>query len=130
MATRRDSPKEKLWKTAVNAFISVVRRALICDTADSDHYVAQENLVASGTIRSRFWKEVADVYDKFMVGACGRAISLPAGLTIEPEVLDADEQVENMVLCFLTDELLICCQDAPREVRILLIHLYMTEVFL
>lgn len=129
MATRRDSPKEKLWKTSVNAFISVLRRALICDTVDSDHYFAQENLVASGTIRSRFWKEVADVYDKFMVGACGRAISLPAGVTIEPEVLDADEQVENMVLYFLTDELLTCCQDSPREVRMLLIHLHTTEVF-
>lgn len=123
MATRRDSPKEKLWKTAVNAFTSVLRSALICDTADSD-YVAPHNLVASGTIRSRFWKEVADVYDKFMVGACGRAISLPAGVTIEPEVLDADEQLENMVLCFLTDELLMCCQDAPREVRMLLTHLH------
>jgi hypothetical protein len=115
MATRRDNPKEKLWKTAVNAFISVLRKALICDTANSEHHVAQENLVASGTIRSRFWKEVADVYDKFMVGAC---------------VLEADEQVENMVLCFLTDELLTCCQDAPREVRMLLIRLHMTEVFL
>ena len=116
MATRRDSPKEKLWKTAVNAFISVLRKALICDTADSEHHIAQENLVASGTIRSRFWKEVADVYDKFMVGACGRVISLPAGVTMEPAVLEADEQVENMVLSFLTDELLTCCQDAPREV--------------
>ncbi|KAG0558241.1 hypothetical protein KC19_10G013800 [Ceratodon purpureus] len=116
MATRRDSPKEKLWKTAVNAFICVLRKALIWDAADNEHHVAQENLVASGTIRSRFWKEVADVYDKFMVGACGRAISLPAGSTLEPEVLEADEQVENMVLCFLTDELLTCCQDAPREV--------------
>lgn len=116
MATRRDSPKEKLWKTAVNSFISVLRGALINDIVDSKHDIAQENPVASGTIRSRFWKEVADVYDKFMVGACGRAISLPAGVTIEPEVLDADEQAENMVLSFLADELLTCCQDAPREV--------------
>lgn len=106
----------------MDAFILVLRSALICDTAGNEHHLAQDNLVASRTIRSRFWKEVADVYDKFMVGACGRAIPVPAGLTIEQEDVDAHEQVENMVLCFLTDELLTCCQDAPREVRMQLIH--------
>ena len=130
MSTRRDSPKGKLWKTAVNAFISVLRNALICDTANSEYHVSQETLVASGTIRSRFWKEVADVYDKFMVGTCGRAIPQAADVSVEPEVLDADERVQSMVLSFLTDELLTCCQDAPREVRVLLIHLYMGNIFL
>lgn len=116
MATRRDIPMEKLWKTAANAFISVLRGALISDTPNIEHQVAQESLVASGTIRSRFWKEVVDVYEKFMVGACGRAVSLPVGVTIKPEILDAEELLENRVLCFLSDELLTSCQDAPREV--------------
>ncbi|KFK26462.1 hypothetical protein AALP_AA8G252200 [Arabis alpina] len=108
MMTRRDNPDGSLWKVAAEGFNRLlVEDVKICSVgADTD-------LKISKTARIRIWKEIGDVYEIFLVGYCGRALSsssLPAA------ALRANETLEMALLNGLGDIILKSTVDAPREV--------------
>ncbi|CAM6084070.1 unnamed protein product [Calypogeia fissa] len=116
MATRRDSPTDLLWRAAVGNFNRVVEESLIPDSSDGFQYGRKDVENRGGINRPKFWKEVAEAYEKFLVGACGRAFTLPGGETVSADVIKADELLEASMLDVLSHKVLNCCQDAPREV--------------
>ncbi|CAH2044565.1 unnamed protein product, partial [Thlaspi arvense] len=108
MMTRRDNPDGSLWKVAAEGFNRLlVEDVKICSVGgDTD-------LKISKTSRIRIWKEIGDVYEIFLVGYCGRALSsnsLPAA------ALKANETLEMALLNGLGDIILKSTVDAPREV--------------
>ncbi|XP_010494057.1 PREDICTED: protein MON2 homolog isoform X3 [Camelina sativa] len=108
MMTRRDNPDGSLWKVAAEGFNRLlVEDVKLCSVGgDTD-------LKISKTARIRIWKEIGDVYDIFLVGYCGRALSsnsLPAA------ALKANETLEMAFLNGLGDIILMSTVDAPREV--------------
>ncbi|XP_018483398.1 uncharacterized protein LOC108854355 isoform X2 [Raphanus sativus] len=108
MMTRRDNPDGSLWKVAAEGFNRLlVEDVKICSAGgDTD-------LKNSKTARMRIWKEIGDVYEIFLVGYCGRALSsnsLPAA------ALKANETLEIALLDGLGDVILKSTVDAPREV--------------
>ncbi|KAL0658495.1 hypothetical protein Bca4012_079080 [Brassica carinata] len=108
MMTRRDNPDGSLWKVAAEGFNRLlVEDVKICSAGgDTD-------LKISKTARMRIWKEIGDVYEIFLVGYCGRALSsnsLPAA------ALKANETLEMALLDGLGDVILKSTVDAPREV--------------
>eukprot|EP00850_Spirogloea_muscicola_P011262 SM000069S20699 [mRNA] locus=s69:305828:318440:+ [translate_table: standard] len=126
MALRRDYPDAQLWRTAVVAFNSILDNILMqdeqgslkavqpqVDLADQDSAV---NLKAS-VERPRMWKELVNVYEKFLLGACGRALTVPSGQALPEDVQNADEALEIAVLDGLCDCVLTSCAHASDEVR-------------
>ncbi|EHA8586981.1 protein MON2 [Cocos nucifera] len=108
MSTRRDNPKGSLWRVAVEGF----NRVLVDDASrESKDYKNDPNTYRSA--RVRLWKEVADVYEIFLVGSCGRALSSDAP---SAEVLKTDELIELTVLSVLGDRVLKSQIDAPLEI--------------
>lgn len=107
MNTRRDSPKGSLWRLAVEGF----NRILICDLMEANNNINLDPLMYRHA-RARLWKEVADVYDIFLVGSCGRALSSDG----TAESLMADEVIEMTVLNVLADMILNGQIDAPVEI--------------
>ncbi|MQM19579.1 hypothetical protein Taro_052586, partial [Colocasia esculenta] len=107
MATRRDNPTSTLWRLAVEGFNSI----LVDDVTrlGVEHRTPQ---TVHRFTRTRLWKEVADVYDIFLVGSCGRAISSDA---LSAEILHADESLEMAVLNVLGDKILKAQLDAPYD---------------
>ncbi|KAJ6757310.1 NUMOD3 MOTIF FAMILY PROTEIN EXPRESSED [Salix koriyanagi] len=107
MTTRRDSPDGSLWRVATEGFnriiVDVSGFTLNCGT----------DLKISKTASMRIWKEVADVYEIFLVGYCGRAI--PSN-SLSSEALKADEALEMTVLNILGDKILKSPIDAPSEI--------------
>ncbi|KAL0890802.1 hypothetical protein Bca101_014785 [Brassica carinata] len=108
MMTRRDNPDGSLWKVAAEGFNRLlVEDVKICSAGgDTD-------LKISKTARMRIWKEIGDVYEIFLVGYCGRALSsnsLPAA------ALKSNETLEMALLDGLGDIILKSTVDAPREV--------------
>ncbi|KAL0692392.1 hypothetical protein Bca4012_059572 [Brassica carinata] len=108
MMTRRDNPDGSLWKVAAEGFNRLlVEDVKICSVSgDTD-------LKISTTARIRIWKEIGDVYEIFLVGYCGRALSsnsLPAA------ALKANETLEMDLLDGLGDIILKSTVDAPRDV--------------
>ncbi|XP_010546618.1 PREDICTED: protein MON2 homolog isoform X2 [Tarenaya hassleriana] len=108
MTSRRDNPDGSLWKVAAEGFnrmlVEDVKRCAVGGDMD---------LKLSKTARTRIWKEVGDVYEIFLVGYCGRALSsnsLPAA------ALKANETLEMALLNGLGDVILKSNVDAPREV--------------
>lgn len=107
MNTRRDNPKSSLWRLAVESF----NRILINDLVEADNNIKLD-LHTYRHARARLWKEVADVYDIFLVGSCGRALSSDG----TPESIVADEMIEMTVLNVLAVMILKGQIDAPVEV--------------
>ena len=107
MSTRRDNPNGKLWRLAAEGF----NHLLVQTITRSNTNESQER--KPKTHRQRLWKEVADVYDTFLVGSCGRAI---ASETLSAETLTADESLENTILNTLGDKILKATLDAPHDV--------------
>ncbi|KAL0926436.1 hypothetical protein M5K25_002670 [Dendrobium thyrsiflorum] len=107
MNTRRDSPKGSLWRLAVEGF----NRILTVELMEADNNTKLDPHIYRHA-RARLWKEVADVYDIFLVGSCGRALSSDGNA----ESLKADEMIEMTVLNVLTDMLLKGKIDAPVEI--------------
>lgn len=108
MSTRRDNPKGSLWRVAVERFNCVViddLKIVVLDHKADTH--------AYKLARARLWKEVADVYEIFLVGSCGRALSTDAP---SADALKADEQREMTLLSVLGDVLKDQI-DAPAEVN-------------
>ncbi|KAJ0968675.1 hypothetical protein J5N97_021552 [Dioscorea zingiberensis] len=62
---------------------------------------------------ARFWKEVADVYETFLVGSCGRALPSDAPTV---DVLKADEFIEINFLNVLGEKVLTTQMDAPTDI--------------
>lgn len=108
MATRRDNPKGALWRLAVYGFNQVLMDDLSRVHTD---YKKDANLFKLS--RARLWKEVADVYEIFLVGSCGRALSSDAP---SAEALKADELIEMTVLGVLGDGILKGQIDASIEI--------------
>ncbi|XP_031404263.1 protein MON2 homolog isoform X3 [Punica granatum] len=108
MIMRRDDPDGVLWRSAVEGF----NRILIDDVSKSESNSETDSSIRRPA-RIRFWKEVADVYEIFLIGYCGRALSsnyLPAG------TLSADETLEMTILDVLGDKVLKSSIDAPPDI--------------
>jgi hypothetical protein len=107
MNTRRDNPKGTLWRTSAECFNRVVTDEVKQDSANCK---SDGNSYAPS--RARFWKEVADVYETFLVGSCGRVLSsdIPSA-----DSITTDETLEMTVLTVLGDVLKLQ-KDAPVEV--------------
>eukprot|EP01018_Ginkgo_biloba_P023241 Gb_33881 [translate_table: standard] len=112
MATRRDIPASSLWRTAVEAFNRILIDDLSCLQSVLLSSGAELALHSSGLGRPRFWKEVADAYETFLVGSCGRAF--PSEF-LSSATLRADESLEANVLDVLCNSVLKSCIDAPVE---------------
>jgi len=63
--------------------------------------------------RIRIWKEVADVYEIFLVGYCGRALPSNA---LSAVTLKADISLDMTILTTLSDKILKSRIDAPVDV--------------
>ncbi|XP_043691175.1 protein MON2 homolog isoform X2 [Telopea speciosissima] len=108
MATRRDTPDGALWRLAVEGF----NRILVDDVNSTKINCGRDSNV-SRTARIRLWKEVADIYEIFLVGSCGRA--LPSNV-LSPAALKADESVEMTILNVLGDKILKMETDIPVDI--------------
>ncbi|CAL4973786.1 unnamed protein product [Urochloa decumbens] len=108
MNTRRDNPRGTLWRISAECFNRVVTDEVRQDNADCKSDVNSYRLS-----RARFWKEVADVYETFLVGSCGRVLSsdVPSA-----DSITADETLEMSVLTVFGDDILKLQKDAPVEV--------------
>ncbi|XXG73744.1 hypothetical protein AAC387_Pa07g2600 [Persea americana] len=104
MSTRRDTPDGSLWRLAVEAFNHLLVGEV--SRGNTDHQIDQ-------SARVRLWKEVADVYEIFLVGSCGRA--LPSD-DLFSTALKADESLELTVLNVLSDTILKAQSDAPIDI--------------
>ncbi|KAJ4816243.1 ARM repeat superfamily protein [Rhynchospora pubera] len=104
MNTRRDNPTGSLWRISLDCFNKLVaddvRRASLLD--------ANTEPTTYRLTRGWLWKEVADVYEIFLVGSCGRALT--------SDVLKADELLEMNFLKVLGENVLKSQVDAPVEI--------------
>ncbi|KAG0481264.1 hypothetical protein HPP92_012122 [Vanilla planifolia] len=107
MNTRRDNPGGSLWRVAVEGF----NRLLIVDLIHADIEKKMDPHIYRQA-RARLWKEIADVYEIFLVGSCGRALSSDGKV----EAFKADELIDMNVLNVLTDKILKGNIDAPVEI--------------
>ncbi|GMH11321.1 hypothetical protein Nepgr_013162 [Nepenthes gracilis] len=108
MTTRRDGPDGALWRHAVEGF-----NHLLVDDISRLSMKHQPDPSISRPTRIRIWKEVADVYEIFLVGYCGRAI--PSN-TLSAVALKADESLEMTFLNILGDKILKSQIDAPTDI--------------
>lgn len=108
MTTRRDNPDGTFWRVAVEGF----NRILVGDVSILNP-TSKTDLPISRPSRIRFWKELADVYELFLVGHCGRALPSNA---ISVTALQADEFLEMKTLEILGDKILASQIDAPVDV--------------
>ncbi|KAI3894720.1 hypothetical protein MKX03_033369 [Papaver bracteatum] len=113
MATRRDNPDGALWRLSVEGF----NRILVDDVSRMSADGLQDPIIARPS-RTRLWKEVADVYEIFLVGSCGRA--LPSKV-ISSATQKADETLEMTILDVLGDNILSEQSDAPDDILLRLI---------
>ncbi|XP_011003788.1 PREDICTED: protein MON2 homolog isoform X2 [Populus euphratica] len=108
MTTRRDNPDGSLWRVAVEGF-----NKIIVDDISGFTLNCGTDSKISKTASMRIWKEVADVYEIFLVGYCGRAI--PSN-SLSSDALRADEALEMTILNILGDKILKSPVDAPSEI--------------
>ncbi|GJM92979.1 hypothetical protein PR202_ga09489 [Eleusine coracana subsp. coracana] len=108
MNTRRDNPKGTLWRISAECFNRVMT-----DEVKQDNANCKSDANSYGLSRARFWKEVADVYETFLVGSCGRVLSsdIPSA-----DSITADETLEMSVLTVFGEDVLKLQKDAPVEV--------------
>ncbi|GER36682.1 ARM repeat superfamily protein [Striga asiatica] len=104
MTTRRDDPDGTLWRIAVEGF----HRLLITDVKKLKPESCIDNSITRQQ-RVHVWKEVADVYELFLVGHCGRA--LPSN-----KVSEIDESLEMNILDILGDNILGSDTDIPLDI--------------
>uniref|UniRef100_A0A803R4P2 Mon2 C-terminal domain-containing protein n=1 Tax=Cannabis sativa TaxID=3483 RepID=A0A803R4P2_CANSA len=108
MTTRRDNPNGALWRLAVEGF----NRIVVDDVCKSALDGGLDSSI-SKPARTRVWKEVADVYEIFFVGYCGRALSSDS---LSTAVVKADESLEMTTLDILGDKILKSPIDAPQDI--------------
>ncbi|MCO5552454.1 hypothetical protein L7F22_005965 [Adiantum nelumboides] len=121
MCTRRDAPFGSLWRTATTAFNSILLKDTVSVSLLERPSKGQTERLSSGPGRPRFWKEVADVYEAFLVGSCGRAVTVSTE-SLSEDYLKADEIIEQNVLEVLCNTILKACQTASSEIITKLIH--------
>ncbi|XP_019071203.1 uncharacterized protein [Solanum lycopersicum] len=103
MITRRDNPDGSLWRLAVEGFSCILLDDIRKLTGN-----AVPELTITRPARMRIWKEVADIFEIFLIGYCGRALSVM--------VDSADECLEMNLLDILGDKILKSQIDAPLEI--------------
>ncbi|GJW24696.1 protein MON2 homolog isoform X1 [Tanacetum coccineum] len=108
MITRRENPDGGLWGLAVKSF----NQLLLNDVSKLKHQSGSD-LSTYRPARIRFWKEVADVYEIFLVGYCGRA--LPSNPLAAMSKED-DESLEMELLDVLGDKILMSDIDASPDI--------------
>lgn len=108
MTTRRDDPDGTLWRLAVDGF----HRILIDDVRNANPMLGT-HLTITRSLRTHVWKEVADVYEVFLVGHCGRA--LPSN-RLTTATHQTDESIEMNILDVLGDKILMSDGDLPPDV--------------
>ncbi|XP_022719220.1 protein MON2 homolog isoform X2 [Durio zibethinus] len=108
MTTRRDSPDGSLWRLAVEGF-----NRILVDVVSKVAVVCGPDSKISKSARLRIWKEVADVYEIFLVGYCGRA--LPSN-SLSSVTLKDDEALEMTIVNILGEEILKSPIDTPIEI--------------
>uniref|UniRef100_A0A0A9E2J4 Mon2 C-terminal domain-containing protein n=1 Tax=Arundo donax TaxID=35708 RepID=A0A0A9E2J4_ARUDO len=108
MNTRRDNPRGTLWRISAECFNRVVT-----DEVRQENANCRSNVNSYRLSRARFWKEVADVYETFLVGSCGRVLSSDAP---SADSITDDETLEMSVLTVFGDDVLKLQKDAPVEV--------------
>lgn len=108
MTTRRDNPDGSLWRLAVEGF-----NRILVDDASNSTINARSDSGASKPARARIWKEVADVYEVFLVGYCGRALPSDSFSTVD---VKTDESLEMTILQILGDKILKSPIDAPIDI--------------
>ncbi|CAJ1976202.1 unnamed protein product [Sphenostylis stenocarpa] len=107
MTTRRDNPDSALWRLSVEAF-----NCLLVDYITNITSGAPDSNI-SKPVRTRIWKEIADVYEIFLIGYCGRA--LPSN-SLSAVVLEADESLEMSILNILGDTILKLPVGTPTDI--------------
>ncbi|KAK6139372.1 hypothetical protein DH2020_026880 [Rehmannia glutinosa] len=108
MTTRRDDPDGSLWRLAVHGF----HRILIDDVKKLKPAFGTD-LPITRSSRIHVWKEVADVYELFLVGHCGRALSSNA---LSAAARQTDESLEMNILEILGDKILRSDTDVPLDI--------------
>lgn len=108
MMTRRDHPDGAIWRLAVEGF-----NRIVIDEVNKLTMNGGPTSNISKTTRMHIWKEVANVYEIFLIGYCGRA--LPSN-SLSPVALKADESLEIAVLDILGDMILKSPIDAPPNI--------------
>ncbi|KAL8061656.1 hypothetical protein ABFX02_02G099900 [Erythranthe guttata] len=108
MTTRRDDPDGTLWRLAVEGF----HRILIADSRQLK-LASGTDLTNTRSSRIQVWKEVADVYDLFLVGHCGRALPSNA---LSATAHQTAESLEMNILDVLGDEILRSDTDIPLDI--------------
>ncbi|XP_014754709.1 protein MON2 homolog isoform X3 [Brachypodium distachyon] len=108
MNTRRDNPRGTLWRISAECFNRVVT-----DEVKQEMDECKSDMNSYRLSRARFWKEVADLYETFLVGSCGRVLSsdVPSA-----DSVTADESLEMTVLTVCGDSVLKLQKDAPVEI--------------
>ncbi|KAL8171076.1 hypothetical protein V2J09_022880 [Rumex salicifolius] len=108
MMTRRDNPDGAIWRVALEGFNRVV-----VDDVTRSSIGSELDPSISKSARVRIWKEVADVYEIFLLGYCGRA--LPSNFLSEV-TLKADESLEMTIVNNLGDNVLKSETDVPLDI--------------
>lgn len=108
MITRRENPDGGLWGLAVKSF----NQLLVDDISKLANGTRDDVSNSNKPARIRLWKEVADVYEIFLVGYCGRALP-SSSLAISKE---DDESLEMELLDVLGDKILLSDIDASPDV--------------
>ncbi|XP_021742311.1 protein MON2 homolog [Chenopodium quinoa] len=108
MTTRRDSADGVVWRLAVEGFNRILVSDVIRLSQKDENHPCN-----SRSARNRIWKEVADVFEIFLVGYCGRA--LPSNV-LSTVALKADISLDMAFLTILGDEILKSQIDAPSDI--------------
>ncbi|KAK1432406.1 hypothetical protein QVD17_09302 [Tagetes erecta] len=109
MITRRENPDGGLWGLAVKSF----NQLLVDDISKLANGTIPDVSNSNRPARIRLWKEVADVYEIFLVGYCGRALPSSSLAAISKE---DDESLEMELLDVLGDKILMSDIDASPEI--------------
>lgn len=108
MTTRRDDPDGTLWRSAVDGF-----HGILIDDVRNVNPALGTDLTITKSSRTHVWKEVADVYELFLVGHCGRA--LPSN-RLSAAAHQTDESIEMNILDILGDKILMADADLPPDI--------------
>ncbi|KAG9148626.1 hypothetical protein Leryth_017375 [Lithospermum erythrorhizon] len=108
MTTRRDHPDGTLWRLAIEGF----NKILVDNVGGVTSNFGLDVNLSKGS-RIRVWKEVADIYEVFLVGYCGRALF---SNVLSSASLKADEALEMNTLGTLGDKILKSQINIPLDV--------------
>jgi hypothetical protein len=136
--TRRDMPDSDLWRVAVRSFKQILDSVLGAPETAPDWNIASPpaEAIDSASIenwtealqrrldsqtpetlgelgRPRLWKELAELFEEFLLGACGK----PQLGGVPADVAKSDEQLEGVALDTLCERVLAHCREAPEEVQ-------------